>query len=670
MFTKMNVAAACFLLSFFVVCSNGMAAEAASPSKEKVKSSPSVQKPHSKPGVLAGLRKEHPRLLFTKADQQRVEKLAKSNPVLAEMITQLKKNAERILTEPGIQKTHITKRQRNTLDRSRCCLARILTLSMAYRLTGDMRFAKRARKEMLAAAAFKTWNPRHFLDVGEMSCAMAIGYDWLYDTLSKADRETIRKAIVAKALEPGMAAYLRAEKRKRPAWWCNWSQVCNSGLVLGALAVAEDEPELAAKVISRAQSSVRTGMSLYKPDGVWPEGVVYWVYGTNFNALLISALDTALGNDSGLSDMKGFDKTGDFLMHVSHGKRRCFGYADSGGRLGITPAMFFLAKKFNRPEYAWVERQRMLLLFEKAKRQSDGFKIHYPGPSRLYAMQIAWFDERGTAGDLHQQKDVLLRGVVPIVAMRSEWKNTNALYLGLKGGISNMSHGHLDIGSFVLAADDVAWAIDLGKDSYSLPGIWDRREKGQRWKYYRLGSQSHNTLVINGKRQRVSKEKNDIIRFSSTPAHAHAVIDMSNAYKGQAKKVLRGIAMLDRKAVLIQDEITAPTGEVRWGMLTTAKIKLNGAKATLTKDGKTLSAEILAPAGDRFKIVTPPKPVKKEYARPKSLSMLAVSVKPAENGKKPMHITVLLKPVGPRWGKLPLPKLRPLSKWENAGNAK
>jgi hypothetical protein len=37
---------------------------------------------------------------------------------------------------------------------------------------------------MLAAAAFSDWNPSHFLDVAEMTAALAIGYDWLYEEVS------------------------------------------------------------------------------------------------------------------------------------------------------------------------------------------------------------------------------------------------------------------------------------------------------------------------------------------------------------------------------------------------------------------------------------------------------------------------------------------------------
>ena len=53
---------------------------------------------------------------------------------------------------------------------------------------------------MLAAARFSDWNPSHFLDVAEMTFALAVGYDWLYDQLDRASRKEIRTAIVDKGV--------------------------------------------------------------------------------------------------------------------------------------------------------------------------------------------------------------------------------------------------------------------------------------------------------------------------------------------------------------------------------------------------------------------------------------------------------------------------------------
>ena len=53
---------------------------------------------------------------------------------------------------------------------------------------------------MLSAARFEDWNPTHFLDVAEMTFALAIGYDWLHAQLEDAARNEIAAAIIQKGV--------------------------------------------------------------------------------------------------------------------------------------------------------------------------------------------------------------------------------------------------------------------------------------------------------------------------------------------------------------------------------------------------------------------------------------------------------------------------------------
>ncbi len=52
---------------------------------------------------------------------------------------------------------------------------------MAWKMDEDSRFLDRAVAELDAVCAFSDWNPSHFLDLAEMSLAVSIGYDWLYN---------------------------------------------------------------------------------------------------------------------------------------------------------------------------------------------------------------------------------------------------------------------------------------------------------------------------------------------------------------------------------------------------------------------------------------------------------------------------------------------------------
>jgi len=70
--------------------------------------------------------------------------------------------------------------------------------------TNDVKYFNRAEKEMLAVSAFSDWHPEHFLDVAEMTMAVSIGYDWLYNSLSAGSKELIKNAIIEKGLKPSL----------------------------------------------------------------------------------------------------------------------------------------------------------------------------------------------------------------------------------------------------------------------------------------------------------------------------------------------------------------------------------------------------------------------------------------------------------------------------------
>ena len=116
---------------------------------------------------------------------------------------------------------------RRLLGVSRKVLARVSTLAMAHRLSGKRAYLERRAAEMKAAAEFSDWNPSHFLDVAEMTLALAVGYDWLYDALDAPTRKAVAGAILEKGLHAS----------RKGGWWVtasnNWGQVCHGGMIAG-----------------------------------------------------------------------------------------------------------------------------------------------------------------------------------------------------------------------------------------------------------------------------------------------------------------------------------------------------------------------------------------------------------------------------------------------------
>lgn len=524
------------------------------------------------PAELSTLVAGHPRVLLTEADVTAARDRLAADARLREWRDRLRRDAAAVLDLPPVERTLVGPR---LLAQSREALRRISLLAGLYLLDGDRRWRDRAVAELRAVAAFEDWNPPHFLDVAEMAAAVALGYDWLYRDLSADDRALLRRALVRHALEPGLAAI------DARAWWAvqgrnNWTQVCLGGLTLAALAVADEEPALAARVLQAVRGDgLARRMRLYAPDGGDEEGPGYWDYATTYTTLLLAALDSALGTDFGLSGAEGFAKTGDFRMQAIGPSGLQFNYADAREAPGDAPQMFWLAGRFNRPDYAAHERAWL--------QRSGGA----PG-----IFHLLWAS-RVPAAESTAPPTVARFTGVDVVFLRGDWRDPMTTWVALKGGKNSASHAHLDLGSFVLDALGERWAVDLGPDDYDLPEYFGRR----RWSYYRLRTESHNTLLVNGGNQDPAAEA-PIVAFNDDSYRASAVVDLSAAYAGSLGRVRRGVALVDGRDVLVQDEIDgAGDADVVWQMFTRAAVAVDGAAVVLRQNGRMLTMRVLEPSG-------------------------------------------------------------------------
>jgi hypothetical protein len=532
--------------------------------------------------ILKSLHKEHPRLLANRDQFSALKKRAAADAQLRGWHAQLRAEAVKIMSEPP-SKYEIPDGLR-LLNTSRRVVQRMQTLGLVYRLDGNKRCIERAWQELEAAANFPDWNPRHFLDTAEMTHGFAIGYDWFYDAWTLEQRKTIRTAMMEKGLKPALNVYHGNPKPSSP--WNrmhhNWNQVCNGGIGIGALVIADEEPALAGELLTDGLNSIQLAMKEFAPDGAWAEGPGYWNYATTYNVALLAALESALGTDFGLSKIPGFADCGTFPIYVTGPLGKTFNYADGGEGTIRAPHMFWLAKEFQRPEYAAYQRHVI---------------------TQPHALDLLWFDRALAESKSAPALDKYFRNA-EVVTMRGGWDDRNAFFVGFKAGDNKANHSNLDLGSFVLDAEGVRWFVDLGADNYNLPGYFG----GQRWTYYRMRAEGHNTLVLSPTNQpdQDPKAAAKITRFDSKPQRAFAITDLTPAYSPHAREVRRGIALLDRKQVLVQDELSCdrPT-DVWWSAQTPAEVKLSddGTKATLTQSGKAFVAQILSPKNASFRVL-------------------------------------------------------------------
>jgi len=458
------------------------------------------------------------------------------------------------------------------LAQSRLAFARITSTALAYRLTEEVRFLARARDELLAAAALPDWNPKHFLDVGEMATAVALGYDWLHDALSPEERSAIEDGLRRHALSFAHEAYVEQSR-----WWTsakmNWNQVCNAGLLLAALVLDDVEPEIRTLVIQGATESIALALETYQPDGGYHEGAQYWDYATSYHVIAAAALESALGDSHGLVDAPEIRRTLRFRLHVEGPSMNPFNFGDNTeSGIGYTPAYAWLATRHGNT--AALFHARRVLAYQLATGTA------HPSANRFLALGLLWFPQKPADGALATEpRDALFRGDGEVAFFRSAWDTPNALYAGLKAGSNAVSHAQLDLGTFVFEWAGIRWLMDMGRDSYDLPGYFDSRSEengepiGQRWSYYRMTNFAHNTITVNGRLQspRVTAR---IVKFEDSPDWAFAIADLTEASGLERGALQRGLGLAARHTLFVQDELinAPPNTRLEWRAFTRAEI--------------------------------------------------------------------------------------------------
>ena len=563
----------------FVLCAASVAATVlAKPAPSR--GTPDAVRPEVAAAVSEAAAKPHPRLFADAAAFESLKARLGKEELLTAGAAFVRAGADAILKSKPVERVM---EGRRLLGVSRMALYRINTLALAYRLYGDKAHLGRAVAEMRAVCAFEDWNPSHFLDVGEMTLAVATGYDWLYADMDEATRKEIAAGLRRCGLEASLThtRWVRARN--------NWGQVCHSGILAGALALAEENPAEAARFAQRCIDWLPHSMKAFAPNGNYPEGPGYWHYGVEFNVAGMALLEGTLGSDFGLAAMPGFKETGAYPDLVTGPSGQTFNYADGGAGRGTSMASWWFAKRFNRPDIlAYYE-------LDAFRRTVANRKISPNRGNRMLPYALFWIQPVPT--DVKPAAPLVWdgQGPVPITIQRSTWDNATALFVGLKGGSPSGPHGHMDGGTFVLESEGVRWAIDLGAESYhkieSLGmGLWNNRQDADRWKIFRLGTSAHNVPMIDGGQQLVTGAAK-VRGVKKEGAASEVTLDLSSLYTNATSVVRVGAMASDGRRYLLRDTFAGvrPGATIRWAMMTRAEPTVDGDTVTLRQDGKTIT---------------------------------------------------------------------------------
>lgn len=601
---------------------------------------------------------EHPRLFATAGQWTTVRDRIETDAVSRQLFASTRAQADALLKEApvAIKTRGRGKLAGSLLDTMRLIEGRVLTLAMTARLTGDRKYGERAWSELQVLIDLPDWNPEVYLDTAEATLAAAVGYDWLYDLLTPQQREVLAKSIISKGLRPSYEA-----PRQSLGWLKgtnNWNQVCHGGLVIGALSVFEHDPDLCRRVIERGVELIRHSAAAYAPDGVYPEGPMYWSYGTTFHVAMICALESTLGGSFGLDAFPGFLASAEYMAQVIAPSGQAFNYADCSSSRGFEPVLFWFGRRLQQPAVLRREVERVAAL-EKAR--PDRL-------SRFLPLALLWWDpglqkQAAKPLPLNWKGD----GLMPLGIHRSAWDDLRAVYVAIKGGKAAHSHAHMDAGAFILEADGVRWAVDLGMQSYESlykvgidSGLWNIKQESPRWTVFRIGAESHNLVRFNDAVPLVNGRAT-ITSFRADGDAPHTILDLTGLYADQVKSARRGVQLRKDRRVVIQDEWSTGDGDttVAWQWLTVARASVEGRVITLSQDQQTLRLRVVEPDNVQIEVQDAAKLLQKHDLPNPGLQRIVVRMR---SGAATAGRLVIVAEPGSVGAAEPV-AMRPLSQW-------
>lgn len=436
----------------------------------------------------------HPRILMDDdalaALKVKVTTNRAANPVLAGIHDDIISLADSYTQESSAITRTFDASGKRILSQSQKALRRLFACSYAYRMTGLNRYLECVKRDLTAACGLSDWNgTKHFLDAAEMAAGVAIAYDWCYYSLPYDIRVVAHSSLVDKAITVNPSTdYPNATN--------NWNQVCYSGVVLGALAIYEKDKSVSKDIIESCISHNPAAITACYTNGNFPEGYSYWAYGTNFQMLLIAAINSVFGSDGGLFSTVSWNNTANWMLMMNGPSGKAFSYSDCSP-VSNQPqlAMWYLASRLSNTSLLYNELRLLddypessfVRLLPMIPIMAANMNI----PSSVPAPSVSvWPSSTPSSSD-----------TAPVVIVRDGWTGTASdKFLGIKAGKPNSSHAHMDAGSFVFDAFGHRWSEDLGACDYAKVeaqgiSLSSYGKNSTRWDVFMCSNFSHSTIM-------------------------------------------------------------------------------------------------------------------------------------------------------------------------------
>lgn len=396
-------------------------------------------------------------------------------------------------------------------------------LGLAYQLTDDPRYAKKAREILLAYADKYLDYPLHTtrgeekigggrvgpqtLDEAVWLIPVCQGADLIWDRLSKNDQETIAQKLLLPAAKEVILPH-RIGVHNIQCW---------KNSAVGLVGFLLDDSEL----IHEAIHNPERGYWKQMKDGVLPDGG-WWEGAWGYHFYTLSALWSLIeaSHNCGI-DLYGeeFKKMFDAPLKFAMPNLHLPAFNDSGevNLLGRA-SLYELA-------YSRYQESSYLSLLDTSNRRNN------------YAL---WFGkgELPEASPIQWQSINYQRSGYAILA---QGEGKQATWLCLKYGPHGGGHGHPDKLNFVLYARGQVVSPDPGTAKYGLPiqGGWYRT------------TLAHNTLIVDESSQKRAEGK--CIVFGNEKGMNFTVAEAGDIYDGV--RFVRSVVRIEEKLFVFVDQI-------------------------------------------------------------------------------------------------------------------
>jgi hypothetical protein len=411
---------------------------------------------------------------------------------------------------------------------------RLNSMVIAECLENRGRFLAPIEREIAAILAEKTWvAPAHDGALGNFrgertevdlaasarGWALAIVEGWLGNRLAPATRETIRREVRRRVIDPFLSELRHGTPRK--GWWWmagdnNWNAVCYAGVVGAGFALLESREERA-RLLAGAEAGLPYFLKGFAPDGYCWEGIGYWGYG--FGAYVLLA-ETVRQATDGKVNLYAGERVREIALYpprleILEGIYPT--YADGPIGVRLAPWCLDLIERrvgLGRPQWKTWPMTRSPLAFgfggAPAVLGLVGFEERAPEP---VVPSAAW----------------LLRDWFPeaqVLTARPKPGDGSRFGASMAGGHNGVSHNHNDVGTFVVVEKGRQLLLDPGAEVYTKQTFGTNRYDGDF-----LSSWGHSVPVVDGTLQATGGEARGVITEKSfSEAEDVFALDLKRAY--------------------------------------------------------------------------------------------------------------------------------------------